>query len=345
MTPENKRKQETNTPLWIEKYRPKQFSEMTGQEEILRHLLLFADHGNIPHMLFVGPHGTGKSVALECMAKKLYGDNWSENTSILNTGEIFRLGKSYFQDNDRFVHLFKKNASLITNFKHVVKWYASMRPLDADFKLMIFEDAGSLTFEAQQALRRIMERYSSTCRFIFLATNQSAIIPAISSRCLPLFFAPLLSEEIHSKLTEILEAENIKDDRLSKDEIDLIVEASQGDCRKAITYLQIILSSGNNTNLAELSRSETGALTASLFGAVMSGDLNTGKQVAENLMIDYGLSGREILEELRIVAMREYNDPRIAIAIADTDYSLGHAGNEFIQLNSLLAQIIKEVFI
>ena len=110
------------------------------------------------------------------------------------TADLFSQGKKLLEEDERYAHLYQKSQSLIVNFKYILKWYASMRPLDADFKLMVFEDAHALTREAQQGLRRIMEQYSSTCRFVFSTTNQSAIIPAISSRCLPLFFAPVRSD-------------------------------------------------------------------------------------------------------------------------------------------------------
>ena len=129
--------------------------------------------------MLTGPHGTGKSAAIRCFAERLYGENWEANTSIFQTADLFSQGKKLLEEDERYTHLYQKSQSLIVNFKYILKWYASMRPLDADFKLMVFEDAHALTREVQQGLRRIMEQYSGTCRFIFSTTNQSAIIPAI----------------------------------------------------------------------------------------------------------------------------------------------------------------------
>ena len=150
--------------------------------------------------MLTGPHGTGKSAAIRCFAERLYGENWEANTSIFQTADLFSQGKKLLEEDERYTHLYQKGQSLIVNFKYILKWYASMRPLDADFKLMVFEDAHALTRDAQQGLRRIMEQYSGTCRFVFSTTNQSAIIPAISSRCLPLFFAPVASDVIIAQL-------------------------------------------------------------------------------------------------------------------------------------------------
>lgn len=331
--------------LWIEKYRPKDFSGIIGQDEVARHLLSFAEQKSVPHMLLIGQHGTGKSSALECLSRHIYGDYWDENTSIFRTGDLFGRGKAYLETEDRFQHIYRKDASLITNFKYIVKWYASMRPLDAEFKIMVFEDAEALTFEAQQALRRIMERYSATCRFIFSATNQSGIIPAISSRCLPLFFAPIPDDLVIARLSEIRETEGVSPDDVTGEDLELIAHSARGDLRKAIMFLQLFAEIGHDLNLAELSRSETEAITATAFAALKNGDHARAKQVVETLLIEYGLTGREVLEEIREVARREYNDPRLAVAIADCDVRLCHGNNDFIQLNAMLAEIIEEVFL
>ena len=125
----------------------------------------FADAQSVPHLLISGPHGTGKTAAVECLAQRLYGETWEANTTIFSAADLLGKGRSALETDERFSMIYRKDRSLIVNFKQIVKWYASMRPLDADFKLMVFEDAESLTFEAQQALRRTMERYSA-CRFI-----------------------------------------------------------------------------------------------------------------------------------------------------------------------------------
>ena len=193
--------------LWSEVYRPKGCEDIIGQGAVIRYIVSFAESGSVPHMLISGPHGTGKTVAVECLAKGLYAENWEANVSTFSAADLLGRGRSALEADERFSHIYRKDQSLIVNFKYIVKWYASMRPLDAPFKLMVFEDAHDLTFEAQQALRRTMERYSATCRFIFITTRPSAIIPAIASRCLPLFFAPIESGIIRARLEEILAAE------------------------------------------------------------------------------------------------------------------------------------------
>jgi len=329
--------------LWIEKYRPVAFTEILGQGPVVQHLSMFAASGAQPHLLLTGPHGTGKSIAVGCLARSLYRDNWELNTSVFPVSDLFSQGKSFLEQDDRYAHLYQKNQSLIVNFKYILKWYASLRPLDAEFKLMVFEDAHMLSREAQQALRRIMERTSTTCRFIFTTTNPSAIIPAISSRCLPLFFAPLNQDVILNHLMEIREKEAAGSPSCSDDDLDLIVQAAEGDMRRAVLLLQAAFQSGRCEDLLVHTSSENATVTLQALNALRDGDVRGAIRRMEALMIDYGLSGREVLYEARTIVQREYNHPALAIALADAEYRLTHANNEYIQLGAFTTGI-RDVF-
>jgi len=329
--------------LWIERYRPTTLDEIIGQDPVIALLASFAGSGTVPHLMLTGPHGTGKSAAIECFAKTLYGENWETNTSVFQTADLFGAGKKMLEEDERYAHLYQKSQSLIVNFKYILKWYASMRPLDAAFKLMVFEDAHALTRDAQQGLRRIMERYSGTCRFIFSTTNQSAIIPAITSRCLPLFFAPVNMDVTIHLLDAIRARENGGAFPCTDDDLELIAQAAQGDLRKALLLLQVALQSGQCKNVIGISLSETGTVTTSALNAIRKGDTRTAIRQLESLMIDYGLSSREVLSEIRVITQRDYNHPRLAIALADADYRVGHCNNEYVQMGSF-ATGIRDVF-
>ena len=329
--------------LWIEKYRPEKLNDILGQEPVVRHLSNFVASKTIPHLLLTGPHGTGKSAAVECFAKALYQENWELNTSVFQTADLFLQGKAYLEQDDRYAHLYEKNQSLITNFKYIIKWYASLRPLDAEFKLMVFEDAHNLTRDAQQALRRIMERTSMTCRFVFSTTNQSALIPPLTSRCLPLFFSPINQDTMLRHLHMIRKQENSGSHSCSDDELELIAQAAQGDMRRAIMLLQAALEAGRCQDLFAISQSETANIAAYAIDALKNGDVHNAIRRLESLMIDYGLSGSEVFNEVRTIAQREYNDPSLAIALADAEYRIHHANNEFVQMGAF-ASGIREVF-
>lgn len=259
--------------LWTEKYRPCTFLEILGQEPVVQHLSSFATSGTLPHLILTGPHGTGKSTAVRCLAKALYGDDWELNTSVFPVADLFSQGKSFLEQDDRYTHIYQKNQSLIVNFKYILKWYASMRPLDAEFKLMVFEDAHALTRDAQQALRRIMERTSTTCRFVFTTTNPSAIIPAISSRCLPLFFAPLSQDKTLGHLMDIRTRESTGSPACTEDDLDLIVQAAAGDLRRAILLLQAALQYGRCDDLLTHTTSETGTVASQALNTLREGDV------------------------------------------------------------------------
>lgn len=330
--------------LWIEKYRPVSFSGIVGQEQVIERLASFARTGNVPHLLVTGPSGTGKSTAIECLARGLYGDHWLANTPVFQAGDVFSLGKQYLEKDDRYVHLYRKDESLVSNFKYIVREYASQRPLDAAFKLMVFEEAEALTREAQQALRRTMERFSRTCRFIFCTPHPAGLIPAIRSRCLPCFFAPIPDDRISGRLREILASEGLSGGRCTQDQVDLIVQTSRGDLRHATMLLQLAVESGRPLEQVLNTQTESSLVTHAAFIAMRTGDQAAAGRRLEALMIEYGLTSREVLRELSMEVRREYNDPRIIAALGDADFLIGHCNNEYIQLNTLGARIIREVF-
>ena len=329
--------------LWIEKYRPGAFPELVGQDAVIHHLVSFASTKTSPHLILTGPHGTGKSAAVECFARALYGENWEQNTTIFQTSDIFRQGKALLEQDERYAHIYQKNLSLIANFKYIIKWYASLRPLDAEFKILVFEDAHTLTRDAQQALRRIMEQTSSTCRFIFTTTNSSAIIPAIASRCLPLFFSPVDQDLMLRHLKWIMEREASQVQPCSEDDLDLIVQASGGDLRKAVLLLQVALATGKCQKILEVAQSETTTIAGSAVTTLKEGDTRGAMKRLESLLIDYGLSGSEVLSEIRTVIKREYNDPRLAVALADAEFRMRNSNNEFIQVGALTTGM-REIF-
>lgn len=330
--------------LWIEKYRPCELSDILGQEPVVQCLSSFSSSGTVPHLILTGPHGTGKSAAVECLAKALYKNTWELNTSVFPVSDLFSQGKAFLENDDRYAHIYQKNQSLLSNFKYILKWYASMRPLDAEFKMMVFEDAHALTHDAQQALRRIMERTSSTCRFIFTTPNSSAIIPSISSRCLPLFFAPVRQDVVLGHLMDIRAKESAESRPCCDDDIDLIVQSAAGDMRRAVLLLQAALQSGRCEELLEFVSSENATITSQAINALRGGDARGAIRLMESLMIDFGLSGNEVLFEARAILQHEYNHPALAIALADADCRMKHANNEYIQLGAF-ATGIRDVFL
>ena len=330
--------------LWIEKYRPATFDAIVGQDAIVSRMRSFASTRTVPHMVLSGPHGTGKSSAVECLARGLYGETALENTTIIPTDELFSRGKAFLESDPRYSHIFRRDQGLLSNIKGVIRWYAALRPLDADFRLMVFEESQSLSREVQHALRRTMERFSPTSRFILITTSPAALIPAISSRCMPLAFAPISSDQITLALSATLAQERGVDQACGTDLCELIANAAHGDLRRAIMLLQVVEQIGEPFDLTRTAQTETGMMASSAFGAIRQGDIVTAQRRLESLISEYGMNAREVIRELRGVMRREWSDPRIAVMLGDTDHLIGHCNNEYIQLNALAVRIQTEVF-
>jgi len=329
--------------LWIEKYRPGAFEEMVGQERVVERMSHFAAARSVPHMILAGPPGTGKSASVECLANALYGDHAGENLTVIPTSDLFSQGRKFLEREERYAHLYRPEESVLSNFKRITREYASLKPLDAGFKLLAFEGASSLPREAQQALRRIMERSSRTCRFVYCTCHPSAIIPAIASRCLPLFFSPLPDALVQSHLHAIIDRELGAESPVRDDDLDLVIAAARGDLRKAVMLLQVLAETGRENGFQALSRSETEQIAQAAFSAIRKGDFHAACRRVENLVIEYGLPAREVLRELSTAAKREFNDPRIFSVLGEGDANLVHCHNEFIQLNGVVARLMRTV--
>src|SRR3990167_248808 len=195
-----------DTALWAEKYRPSDFSGIVGQQEIVRSVEAFVRHQNIPHLLFAGPPGVGKTSTAIVMAKQLYGENWRQNIIELNASD------------ERGIDVVRTK----------VKDFARTKAIgNVPFKMCILDESDSLTREAQQALRRTMENYTATCRFVLLANYSSKIIEPIQSRCAVFRFKPLSKEQLLKIIDKICSNEKIKIDSRGKE---AIIEVSGGDC-------------------------------------------------------------------------------------------------------------------
>ena len=200
--------------IWTEKYRPSVFSEIVGQDDIIKRVSALTNSLNIPHLLFAGPAGIGKSTLALVIVKQLFGDKWKDNYLELNASD------------ERGINVVREK----------VKSFARTKSIgNVTFKVIFLDEADALTPEAQQALRRTMENYSSTCRFILSCNYSSKIIDPIQSRCALFRFKLLEKRHVEIYLKRIAEKENLA---LSPAAIEIIYEGSEGDCRRATNILQ-----------------------------------------------------------------------------------------------------------
>ncbi len=324
--------------LWIEKYRPEVMDEIAGQEHIRRHMKSFGDSGSFPHLLVSGPRGVGKTTMLDAFMRGFYGDRFSENVTVIQSGPLFSQGRAYLESNPRFTSLYKKELGVLANFKHIVRWHASIKPLNTAFRVVIFDEADALSREAQNALRRTMERYSATCRFIFVTTRPAALIDPLQSRCLPLSLLPVDPILIGERLRAILAMEG-KTGAVSDEDLDLLAFSVRGDLRKAIMTLQVGVETGEMIDPGDIDDTETLRVAEVILEAIRRGDHTAAQKSAETLMIEYGLSGRDLLSRMRKVLGVCCTTPALSLLLAETDSLLGKAGNEYIQVNAFLARL------
>ncbi len=199
---------------WTEKYRPQALDQIKNQSEIVGRLKMFVETKTMPHCLFAGPPGTGKTTASLCLAHDMFGKKYAE----------------------AFMELNASDSRGIDVVRTTVKDFARIATISGlPFKILVLDEADNMTGDAQHALRRTMERFTESCRFILCCNYSGKIIEPIQSRCAIFRFSPLKEEVVAGYLKDIAQKENV---RLSEDGLHAIVKISEGDLRKAINTLQ-----------------------------------------------------------------------------------------------------------
>ena len=315
-----------NDKILIEKYRPNKLDEIIGQDVIVKKLKRYVEMKNMPNLLFAGSAGVSKTTAAMCIAKEMYGNEWQLNFKELNASDT--RGIDVIRDD--------------------VKDYAAVSSIgDVSFKIILLDEADSLTKDAMSALRRTMEKYSSSCRFILTCNYSSKIIEPISSRTSVFRFKKIKSEDIMKICKNVCDQEKIK---IDSEALEAIAYISEGDARKAIGILDTArLTTENNTitikDIYEISSYIEPKLIIDIIKKALSKEFFASLTIIENLTMD-GISAEDILKQLMTRTL-ELNvpDKRINVELVDiigeTDWRISEGANELIMFKWMIAKMVK----
>ncbi|MFB6242162.1 MAG: replication factor C small subunit [Candidatus Nanosalina sp.] len=307
--------------VWTEKYRPDTLDEVVGQDEITGRLEAFVEEESIPHMLFAGPAGTGKTTSAIALAKDLYGDEWKQNFMETNASD------------ERGIDVVREK----------IKDFARTKPINADYKIIFLDEADSLTQDAQQALRRTMEQFSDNCRFIMSCNYSSKIIDPIQSRCAVFRFNRLEEEEVKQYIQRLGEKEGFQ---ISEDAIDAIMRVSSGDLRRVTNILQtaaIQKDKIDEEDIYGVAASLRPEEINKILNLALSERFMDARDELSDLMIERGLDGQDVIDaihrEIYDLDISEQGKLQIIDNLGEFEFRISEGGSPDIQIEALLAKI------
>jgi len=311
--------------MWAEKYRPRSLEEMIDQEDIVSRLKNFVEEKNLPHLLFVGPAGVGKTTSILALSRDLYGSGYRNYILELNASD------------ERGIDVIREKV------KNFARTAAIASPVS--FKILIMDEADSLTSAAQHALRRTMEMYTRTCRFCLIGNYSENIIDPIQSRCSIFRFSPLPEEHIKGWLSKIAAKEDVI---LIEGGLDALYESSGGDMRKAINLLQAAAATQgkevDDIAIYNVLGRVSPQKVRDMIKEGLAGNFLESRENLRTLLIDEGLSADDIIKMIyrEIMKMTEIPEKwkiKLSDQIGTVDYRLTQGSRPEIQLSTLLAQL------
>ena len=307
--------------MWVEKYSPAKLRDVINQEAVKERLEpLLEKRGELPHLLFAGPAGTGKTTIAMIIAKELLHDSWADYTLSLNASD------------ERGIDMVRERIKVFASYAD--------RQEGVPFRLVILDEADEMTRDAQTAMRRIMEETSKLTRFILICNYSSNIIDPIQSRCAIFRFQRIDEKSVVEYLNKIAKSEKVK--MVGNTALEAIYESTNGDLRQAINLLQAASFGGEIT--LEKVKLVTGATVrgrvTEIVKLAMDGNFNEARLKFVELTRVYGVPESDFLK----YANEEISKSRENVAdalriVAEYDYRLIVGANPEIQISAMLAEL------
>ncbi len=308
--------------MWVEKYRPSTLETLVDQEAIKHRLsLLLQKKEQLPHLLFAGPPGCGKTTTAMILAKQILGENWRDYTLSLNASD------------ERGIDVVRERVKTFARFAD--------RREGIPYRLVILDESDEMTSDGQTALRRIMEENSEHTRFILVCNYSSGIIEPLQSRCAIFRFQRLDEASVTEHLKVIAKREKLKH---SSDAVfGAIFEATNGDLRQAINLMQAAAASGEITpdSVKSVSGASVKARVAEIIGKALDGNFEAARTQMVELTRVYGIPERDFLKFANeALGSLKVPDMGKAISIlAEYDFRLVQGSQPELQLTAMLAQL------
>ncbi|NIO44383.1 MAG: replication factor C small subunit [Candidatus Aenigmarchaeota archaeon] len=306
--------------IWTEKYRPKILKEVIDQKHVVERLKSFVKESKIPHMIFAGPPGTGKTCCAIAIAREIFGKNWKQNFQETNASDM------------RGIDVIRTR----------VKNFSRIKPIGGSFKIIFLDEADALTSEAQNALRRLMEMYSDVTRFILSCNYSSRIISPIQSRAVVFRFKTLSEENVFEYIKRIVSGEKLK---IDKEALEAIYLISGGDLRKATNILQasaIMRKKITKNTIYEVTAQAEPKEVMDMMNHALNGKFIDSRKILKDLLLKRGISGQDIIKEIsnQLYRLDIPDKEKIGLVerVGEFEFRLNQGGNEQLQLEALLAQ-------